>query len=342
MFAGLFGRDVAIDLGTSNTVVFAEGQGIVLSEPSVVAIDDKTDKVVAAGAAAKSMIGRMGQGVTILRPLKEGVMADFEATQNMLSHFVRKAQPRRRVFRSLFGPRMVVCVPSGVTGVELRAVREMAESLGARQTYTIEEPLAAAIGAGLPVNRAQGSMIVDVGGGTSEVAVVSLGEIVARSSIRIAGDAMDYAISWHIQEEHRLVTGMQTGERLKTELGSALPLGQEELAEVRGRDLDTGLPRKIIVTGGEVREAISIHVDAIVAAVVDTLGRTPPELVSDVADLGMVLTGGGALLRGLDERLRRETGAAVHVADNPLMCCAAGSGRYLEKIEYYRAALSSS
>src|SRR5919107_1618287 len=314
MLGGLFGRDVAIDLGTANTLVFVKGQGIVLSEPSVVAIDNKTDKVVAVGSAAKRMLGRTPGHIVAMRPLKDGVIADFEVTEKMLSYFIRKAQPQSRILRSLSGPRVVVCVPSGVTGVELRAV-----------------------------NEAQGSMIVDVGGGTSEVAVISLGGIVTKSSIRIAGDDIDDAITTYIQKEHKLAIGSQTAEQLKIELGSAFLLDDgEESAEIRGRDLVTGLPKTIVITSEEIREAISVPVDAIVAAVRDTLDRTPPELASDIMDRGMILAGGGALLRLFDERLRRETQVPVHVADDPLMCVAIGSGRCLEEIEYYRSALSSS
>jgi rod shape-determining protein MreB and related proteins len=341
MFGGLFGRDVAIDLGTANTLVFVKGQGIVLSEPSVVAIDTKTDKVVAVGSGAKRMLGRTPANIIAMRPLKDGVIADFEVTEKMLSYFIRKVQPQRRLFRSLIGPRVVVCVPSGVTGVELRAVKEATEAAGARQAYTIEEPLAAAIGAGLPVTEAQGSMIIDIGGGTSEVAVISLGGIVTKSSIRIAGDDIDDAIATYIQKEYKLAVGSQTAEQLKIELGSAFRLEEEESAEIRGRDLVTGLPKTIVITSEEVREAISIPVEAIIAAVRDTLDRTPPELASDIMDRGMVLVGGGALLRNLDERLRRETGIPVHVADDALMCVAFGSGRSLEEINSYRGALSS-
>ena len=341
MFGGLFGRDVAIDLGTANTLVFVKGQGIVLSEPSVVAIDNKTDKVVAVGAAAKRMLGRTPGNIVAMRPLKDGVIADFEVTEKMLSYFIRRAQPPQRFLRAFARPRVVVCVPSGVTGVELRAVKEATRFAGARQVFTIEEPMAAAIGAGLPVNEAQGSMIVDVGGGTSEVAVISLGGIVTKSSIRIAGNDIDHAISAYIQKEYKITVGTQTAEQLKIELGSAFPLLEEESAEIRGRDLATGLPKTVVITSEQVREAISVPVDAIVTAVRDTLDRTPPELASDIMDRGMVLVGGGALLRLLDERLRRETGVPVHVADDPLMCVAIGGGRSLEEIEYYRSALSS-
>src|ERR671915_1991278 len=319
IFGGLFAPDIAIDLGTANTLVFVKGHGIVLSEPSVVAVNTKTGKVVAVGSAAKSMIGRTPSNIVATQPLKNGVIADFEVTEKMLAYFIREAKAKRGVSRYLARPRVVVCVPSGVTGVELRAVKEATESAGARQAYTIEEPLAAAIGAGLPVNEAQGSMIIDIGGGTSEVAVISLGGIVTKSSIRIAGDDIDDAISAYIQKEYKIAIGTQTGEQLKIELGSAFPLGEEESAEIRGRDLVSGLPKTIVITSEEVREAISVPVEAILAGGRGTLDRTPPELASDIMDRGMVLVGGGALLRHLDERLRRETGIPVHVADDPLM-----------------------
>src|SRR4029453_6809452 len=341
MFGGLFGRDVAIDLGTANTLVFVKGQGIVLSEPSVVAIDIKTDKVVAVGSAGKRMLGRTPGNIVAMRPLKDGVIADFEVTEKMLAYFIRKVQPQRWFFRTLIGPRVVVCVPSGVTGGELRAVKEATEAAGARQAYTIEEPLAAAIGTGLPVNEAQGSMVVDVGGGTSEVAVISLGSIVTKSSIRIAGDDIDDSISSYIQKEYKLAIGTQTAQQLKIEMGNTFILHEEDAAEIRGWVLVTGLPKTVVITSEEVRETISIPVDAILAAVRDTLDRTPPELASDIMDRGMILAGGGALLRHLDERLRRETGIPVHVADDALMCVAIGSGRSLEEINFYRSALSS-
>jgi rod shape-determining protein MreB len=263
------------------------------------------------------------------------VIADFAVTEKMIAHFIRRAQRRergRRPYRSLVGPRVVVCVPSGATGVELRAVREAAESAGARRAYTIEEPLAAAIGSGLPVEEPEGSMVVDVGGGTTEVAVVSLGGIVTKASVRIAGNEMDRAIASFVQREHKIAVGTQTAERLKIELGSAMPLEEEELAEARGRDLLTGLPKTVVVTSEEIRQAISFPVEAIVGAAKDALDRTPPELASDIFQRGMVLAGGGALLRNLDERLRRETGVPVHVAEDPLGCVAVGSGRYLEEL----------
>src|SRR3989337_855441 len=300
MLGRLFGRGVGVDLGTANTLVYVRGEGIVLSEPSVVAIDNKTDKVVAVGGAAKSMLGRTPGNIVAMRPLKDGVIADFEVTEKMLTYFIRKAQPRQRLLSAFFKPRVVVCVPTGVTGVELRAIKQATRSAGARQACAVEEPMAAAIGAGLPVNEAQGSMIVDVGGGTTEVAVISLGGIVTKSSIRIAGDDVDDAITTYIQKEYKLAIGSQTAEQLKMELGSAFLLDDgEESAEIRGRDLVTGLPTTISITSEEIREAISVPVVAIVAAVRDTLDRTPPELASDIMDRGMILAGGGALPRVL-------------------------------------------
>ena len=341
MFKGLFAHDVAIDLGTANTSVFVKGHGVVLFEPSVVALNSKTDRVVAVGLDAKNMIGRTPSHIVATQPLKDGVIADFEVTERMLSYFIRKAQPRGRIARFLARPRVVACVPSGVTGVERRAVKEALQYAGARRAYTIEEPLAAAIGAGLPVSEPQGSMIVDIGGGTTEVAVVSMGDIVTKSSIRIAGNHMDAAIANYIQKEYQLSVGTNAAELLKIQLGSAFPLPEEKSEEMTGRDLATGLPKTVVVTSEEIREAISVPVDAIVSAVVDTLSRTPPELASDIMDQGMVLAGGGGLLRLLDERLRRETGIPVHMAEEPLICVAVGSGRFLEEIDRYPNALFS-
>ena len=336
-----FAPDVAIDLGTANTLVFVKGHGIVLFEPSVVAIDNKTEKVVAAGSAAKDMIGRTPGNIVAIQPLRSGVIADFEVTKQMLSYFIGQTRPKRSFRRYLVRPRVVVCVPSGVTGVEVRAVREAAQSAGARRAYTIEEPLAAAIGADMPVNEPQGSMIIDVGGGTTEVAVISLGGIVTKSSVRVAGNDMDAAIAAYIQRDYQLSIGTHTAERLKVEIGSALPLAEEGAVEVRGRDQVTGLPKTIIITSEEIREAISAPVNTIVAAVRDTLDRTPPELASDVMDVGMVLAGGGALLERLDDRLREETGVPVHIAEDPLGCVAVGSGRFLEEIAFYRGNFTS-
>jgi rod shape-determining protein MreB and related proteins len=340
-FSNLFAPDVAIDLGTANTIVFVKDQGVVLSEPSVVAADTRTGKVVAVGSAAKDMIGRTPAEIVAVQPLKSGVIADFEVTQQMLSYFIGQTRSIGGFHRYLLRPRVVVCVPSGVTQVELRAVREAAQSAGARRAYTIEEPLAAAIGAGLPVSEPRGSMIIDVGGGTTEVAVISMGAIVTKTSVRVAGNDMDAAISAYIQRVHKLSIGTQTAEQLKIEIGSALPLQEETAAELRGRDHATGLPKTAVIGSEEVREAINISLNAIVAAVVDTLDRTPPELASDIMDVGMVLTGGGALLRRLDELLREETGVPVHVAEEPLACVARGSGLFLEEIGLYRDTLSS-
>ena len=340
----LFGRDIAIDLGTANTLVSVKGQGVVLSEPSVVALDTKTDEVVAVGSAAKRMIGRTPAAIVAIEPLKEGVIADFEVTEKMIAHFIRRVQRRgrkRSPGRSLVGPRVVVCVPSGATDVELHAVREAAESVGARRAYTIEEPLAAAIGAGLPVEEPEGSMVVDVGGGTTEVAVVSLGGIVAKVSIRVAGNEMDREIASFVQREHKMAVGTQTAEKLKIEVGSAFPLEEGGAAEVRGRDLLSGLPKTVVVTNEEICEAIRNPVEAIVAAARETLDRTPPELAADIVDRGMVLAGGGALLRNLDERLERETGIPVHVSADLLGCVAVGSGRYLELLGHLGRAHSS-
>src|SRR5215211_3843356 len=340
-FSNLFAPDIAIDLGTANTLVFVKDQGVVLSEPSVVAVDKTTGKVVAVGSAAKDMIERTPVDIVAMQPLKSGVIANFEVTRQMLSYFIRQTRSIGGFHRYLPRPRVVVCVPSGVTGVELRAVREAAQSAGARQAYTIEEPLAAAMGAGLPVDEPRGSMIIDVGGGTTEVAVISMGAIVTKTSVRVAGNDIDAAISAYIQREHKLSVGTQTAEQLKIEIGSALPLLEETAAEVRGRDNVTGLPKTVVISSEEIREAISISLNAIVAAVVDTLDRTPPELASDIMDVGMVLAGGGALLRRLDELLREETGVPVHVAEEPLACVAKGSGRFLEAIGLYQGTLSS-
>jgi rod shape-determining protein MreB len=342
VFGGLFAPDVAIDLGTANTLVFVKGHGIVLFEPSVVAINTKTEKIVTVGLAAKNMIGRTPANIVATQPLKNGVIADFEITEKMLSYFIREAQGKRGISRYLVRPRVVLCVPSGVTGVELKAVNEAARAAGARRVYTIEEPLAAAIGADLPVNEAVASMIVDIGGGTSEVAVISLGGIVTKSSIRVAGNHMDDAIATYIQKEHQMAVGTQTAEQLKIELGSAFRLEKEESAQITGRDLITRLPKTVMITSEEVRKAISAPVASIVEAVMDTLDRTPPELAADIINQGMVLAGGVALLRGLDERLRQETGVPVHVAEEPMACVVIGSGRFLEEIEFDRDTLTTS
>jgi rod shape-determining protein MreB len=327
-FGGFRARDIAVDLGTANTLVYVRGRGIVLSEPSVVAIDQRTGEVHAVGIEAKRMLGRTPASITAIRPLKDGVIADFDVCEQMLRHFIKKVHHNRFVH-----PRVVVCVPSGVTNVEKRAVEEATLSAGARHAYLIEEPMAAAIGAGLPTGEPTGSMIVDIGGGTTEVAVVSLGGIVVSHSLRVGGDELDEAIINFVKREYKVLIGHQTAEELKLEIGSAFPLQEEVRAEIRGRDLVTGLPKTLILTSEEVREALNEPLDQIVDAVKLSLDKTPPELASDIMDRGIMLAGGGALLNGIDERLRYETHMPVHVAESPLTCVAVGSGRSLEEYE---------
>jgi rod shape-determining protein MreB and related proteins len=319
---------MAVDLGTANTLVYVRGRGIVLSEPSVVAIDHRTGEVHAVGTEAKRMLGRTPSSISAVRPLKDGVIADFDVTEQMLRHFIRLVSQNRWAH-----PRVVVCVPSGVTGVEKRAVEEATYSAGARWATLIEEPMAAAIGAGLPVGEPTGSMIVDIGGGTSEVAVISLAGIVVAQSVRIGGDELDEAIIAYIKKEYKLMIGSQTAEELKLEIGSAFPLEHEEHAEIRGRDLVTGLPKTLVVSSEEIREAISEPVAAIVDAIKATLDKTPPELASDVMDRGIMMAGGGSLLRGMCERVREETQMPVNLAESPLTCVAVGSGRSLEEFD---------
>jgi rod shape-determining protein MreB len=319
---------MAVDLGTANTLVYVRGRGIVLSEPSVVAIDQRTGEVHAVGVEAKRMLGRTPGTITAIRPLKDGVIADFDVTEQMLRHFIHKANGNRFAH-----PRVIVCVPSGVTGVEKRAVEEATLSAGARQAYLIEEPMAAAIGAGLPVSDPTGNMIVDVGGGTTEVAVISLGGIVVSQSIRVGGDEMDEAIANHLRKEYKLLIGQQTAEEVKLEIGSAWPLAEEVQAEVRGRDMLTGLPKTVVIGSEDVRRALDEPVSQILDAIRGTLDKTPPELAADIMDRGIVLAGGGALLQGLDQRLRQDTHMPVHVAESPLTCVAVGSGRSLEEFE---------
>jgi rod shape-determining protein MreB len=323
------GRDMAVDLGTANTLVYVRGHGIVLNEPSVVAVNVRDGRAVAVGLEAKRMIGRTPAHIQAIRPLKDGVIADFEVCEKMLRYFIHK------VHRSRFAkPRMVICVPSGITGVEQRAVQEAAEYAGARKpAYIIEEPMAAAIGAGLPVQEPTGNMIVDIGGGTTEVAVISLGGIVASQSVRVAGDELDDAVIQFIKKEYSLALGERTAEEIKMALGSAWPLEEELTAEIRGRDLVSGLPKVVAITTEEVRDAIDEPVTAIVDAVKATLDKTPPELAADIMEQGIMLTGGGALLTGLDARLAHETGMPIHVAANPLHSVAIGSGQALEEFD---------
>jgi len=323
------GRDMAVDLGTANTLVYVRGKGVLVDEPSVVAVNERTGELVAVGHDAKLMIGRTPEDITAIRPLQDGVIADFEATEQMLRHFIALVHHRRYLTK----PRIVICVPSGITAVEQRAVKEAGYQAGARRVYIVEEPMAAAIGAGLPVHKATGNMVVDVGGGTTEVAVISLGGIVTSLSVRTAGDELDRAITSWMKKEHALLLGEATAEEVKVTLGSAFPGPLDREAEIRGRDLVSGLPRTVTLTSAEVRTAIEEPLHAILDAVRVTLDQTPPELAGDIMDRGIVLTGGGALLRGLDERLRHETGMPVHVAEDPLRSVVHGAGRCVEEFE---------
>jgi rod shape-determining protein MreB len=333
----LLGRDMAVDLGTANTLVYVRGRGIILNEPSVVAVNVKDGRPLAVGAEAKRMIGRTPSHIQAIRPLKDGVIADFEICEKMLRYFIQRVHQRR-----FAKPRMVICVPSGITGVEQRAVMEAAEYAGARKAYIIEEPMAAAIGAGLPVHEPTGNMVVDIGGGTTEVAVISLGGIVTSQSVRIGGDELDEAIIAYIKKEYSLALGERTSEEIKIALGSAFPMEEELHAEIRGRDLVSGLPKTIVVSTQEIRKAIEEPVSAIIDAVKVTLDKTPPELAADIMEQGIVLTGGGALLHGLDARLQDETGMSIIIARDPLNCVAIGSGQCLEEFEALKQVLITS
>jgi rod shape-determining protein MreB len=337
MANSIIGRDMAVDLGTANTLVYVRGRGVMLNEPSVVAMNAQTREILAVGAEAKRMIGRTPDNITAIRPLKDGVIADFEATEQMLRFFIQRVH-RRQYFAK---PRLVICVPSGITAVEQRAVKEAGYQAGARRIYIIEEPMAAAIGAGLPVHEATGNMVVDIGGGTTEVAVISLGGIVTSQSIRTAGDDLDSAIIAWMKKEYSLMLGERTAEEIKMALGSAFPRPQEPEAEIRGRDMVSGLPRNVVISSAEVRQALEEPLNAIVDSVRTTLDKTPPELAGDIMDRGVVLAGGGALLRGLDERLRHETGMPVHVADTPLDSVALGAGKCVEEFEALQQVLVS-
>jgi rod shape-determining protein MreB len=328
-----FSHDMAIDLGTANTLVYVKGQGIVLSEPSVVAINKNTNEVRAVGNEAKNMIGRTPGNIVAIRPMKDGVIADFEVAQKMLSYFINKVHNNRR----LAWPRVAIGVPSGITAVERRAVTESAMQAGAKKVFIIDEPMAAAIGAGLQVQEPQGCMIVDIGGGTTEVAVISLGGIVYAKSVRVAGDDMDQAIIQHLKRTYNLMIGERTAEEIKIAIGSAYPIKDEVEMQVKGRDNVMGLPKIITITSEEVREALREPVNAIVDAVRGTLDRTPPELSADIVDRGLVLAGGGALLRGLDRLLAKETGLHVTVSEDPLTAVVLGAGRFLEELKDFPA-----
>lgn len=324
-----FTKDMGIDLGTANTLVFIKGKGIIIREPSVVAIDKFSKQVLAVGEEAKKMIGRTPGNIVAIRPLKDGVIADFDVTQEMLKYFIRKATQKK----SLFQPRVVVCVPSGVTEVEKRAVEEATIQAGAKDAFLIEEPMAAAIGAGLPVQEPTGSMVVDIGGGTTEVAVISLGGIVTSKSIRVGGDELDNYIVNYVKKEYSLMIGERTAEEVKIEIGSAMDSNELGSMDIRGRDLVSGLPKTISISSREINEALREPVNNIIDAIKSTLEKTPPELSSDVMEMGIVLTGGGALLHNLDKLVTIETGIPVRVADSPLDCVALGTGKALESIE---------
>jgi len=334
MFDG-FTKDLGIDLGTANTLVFVKGKGIVVREPSVVAVNTDTKTIEAVGDSAKKMIGRTPGNIRAIRPMKDGVIADFETTATMIRYFIRQAQKPRTFFPR--HPYVMVCVPSGITAVEQRAVEDATRQAGARDAYTIEEPFAAAIGADLPVWEPTGSMVVDIGGGTTEVAVISLGGIVTSRSVRVAGDEMDEAIIAYVKKTYNLMIGERTSEQLKIDIGSAMKTDSGSSMEIRGRDLVTGLPKTINVSSDEITEALSDTINAIVDAVKVTLEKCPPELSSDIMDRGIVLTGGGALLRNLDKLLTRETGMPVSVAENPLDCVAIGTGRALDNIDLFKS-----
>ena len=329
------GRDMAVDLGTANTLVYVRGRGIVLNEPSVVALNTNNGQIVAVGVDAKRMIGRTPGNIVAVRPLKDGVIADFDVTERMLRYFIQKVHRRTHLAK----PRLVVAVPSGITGVEQSAVKEAGHQAGARRVYIIEEPMAAAIGAGLPIHEPTGNMVVDIGGGTTEVAVISLGGIVTSQSIRVGGDELDQAIITFGKKEYSLMLGERTAEEIKMTLGSAFPAEDEPHAEIRGRDLVSGLPKTVVISSAEVRRAIEEPVNLIVDAVKNTLDKCPPELAGDVMDRGIALTGGGALLRGLESRIREETGMPVQVADNPLDSVVLGTGKCVEDFETLRQVL---
>lgn len=332
-----FSKDIGIDLGTANTLVFMKGKGIILREPSVVAVDTRKDEVLYVGQEAKEVIGRTPGSIVAMRPLKDGVIADFDITANMLQRFIKKVCGNSFFAR----PNIIICIPSGVTEVERRAVREAAVAAGGRRVSIIEEPMAAAIGAGLPVAEATGSMVVDIGGGTSEVAVISLGGIVTARSVRVGGDSFDSAIIQYIKRKHNLLIGERTAEQIKIDIGSAFPYDEEIVMDIKGRNLVDGLPKNITITPKEIREALSDSISSVLDAIKTTLERTPPELAADIIDHGIMLTGGGAMLRGLDRLISNETGINVLIAENPLDCVAVGTGRVLEDIDRLRDVLSN-
>ena len=329
MIAGMFSTDLAVDLGTANTLVYVKGKGIVLREPSVVAVSQGNDKVLAVGAEAKQMLGRTPGNIQAIRPMKDGVIANFEITESMIRHFIQKVHNRKALVR----PRIIIAVPSGITQVEKRAVRDSAESAGAREVYLIEEPMAAAIGVGLPVQEPSGNMIVDIGGGTTEVAVISMSGIVFSKSVRVAGDVMDEVIVNYIKKKYNLLIGERTAENIKIKIGNVHPTGNDESFEGKGRDLVAGIPKTLLITEDNVREALAETINQIIHAVKVTLERTPPELAADIVDKGIVLAGGGSLIKGLDILLREETGLPISLAEDPLSAVVLGTGKVLDEIE---------
>jgi len=336
---GLFSNDLAIDLGTANTLVYVRGKGIVLTEPSVVAVrkDERgANRVVAVGKDAKMMLGKTPGNITAIRPMKDGVIADFEVAEAMLRYFIRKVHNRRALIR----PRVIICIPSGVTQVEKRAVRESAESAGAHEVYLIEEPMAAAIGAGLPITEPVCNMVVDIGGGTTEVAIISLAGIVYSRSVRVGGDKMDQDILQHIKRKYNLLIGERTAELIKTTIGNAYPLGETETMMIKGRDLVTGIPKTLEVNSDEIRESIQEQIDSILETIKVALEQTPPELAGDIVDRGIVLTGGGALLKNLDHFLRLKTGLPIMLTEDPLSTVVLGSGKALDEIAVLKDVLS--
>jgi rod shape-determining protein MreB len=336
--SGWVSNDMAIDLGTANTLVYEKGRGIVLNEPSVVAIEKSSGRVVAVGKEAKAMLGRTPGEIEAIRPLKDGVIADFEITEIMLREFIERVQKNRFLAR-LVRPRIIICVPSGITEVEKRAVRDSAEHAGAREVFLVAEPIAAAIGVGLPVDKPTGNMVIDIGGGTTEIAVIALSGIVCETSIRVGGDEMDEAIVQHVKRNHNLLIGDQTAELIKMRIGSGFALEQDMEMELKGRDLVDGIPKTLTIRSNEVREALQEPIGAIVEAVKVSLERTPPELAADIVDRGIVMTGGGSLLRGLDQLLREETQLPINVVEDPLSCVVLGTGKILDNLDQFEKVL---
>ncbi|MCK4234053.1 rod shape-determining protein [candidate division WOR-3 bacterium] len=335
LFGGLISNNVAIDLGTSSTLIFVENQGIVLNEPTVIAMDSKTNRSIAVGKEAQRMLGRTPPNIKATRPMKDGVIADFQMVEEMLRSFLRMTMKKRLLMR----PRAIVCVPSGITAVEMRAVRDSVEHAGAREVYLVAEPVAAAVGVGLPVNDPYGNMVIDIGGGTTEIALIALSGIVTKSSIRVGGDEMDEAILQYIKKKYNLLIGDRSAENIKIQIGSSFPLDEEKEMEIRGNDLVRGIPKTIKVSSSEIRTALQEPVSMIFTAVRHALESTPPELASDIVDNGIVMTGGGALLRGLDAALKEETNLFIKVADNPIECVVKGAGIIVENLTDYEEVL---